>query len=207
MPSLMQRATAKVAPEDQAALAPEQMPEQMPEQEPEAVEPADNDGDQAQFTKPDIARFIPEDMRDIVDRVVAAGHKMIYSEQMREQVAKEIQRDVPVAQKLGEAVVGLLLTLDSKTPSGIPQAAIFPAAVELLAEAAEILSASGQPVTQEDFNEAMRTMWVLIGKKLGASDADIMQMTKQAASAQAAPGAGAPVAAPPAVPVNDGWED
>lgn len=211
MPSLMQRAASKAAPEDQAPdnTATHEGAEPPAAEAAEGAKPG-GDAEGAKFNKPDITQFIPEDMRDAVDRVVAAGHKMIYSPQMREQVMEEIQRDVPVAQKLGEAVVGLLLTLDSKSQGGIPEAAIFPAAVGLLGEAAEILRSVGETVTQEDFNEAMRTMFVLIAKKLGASDEDVMAMGEKALGGQAAPPdtpPGVPAAPTGVPPADDGWED
>ncbi len=218
MPSLMQRAAAKGKPEDEPIKnAPANEGPEAPAAE--AAEGEQPGGEGAKFNKPDITQFIPNDMRDIVDRVVAAGHKVIYSEQMRQQVLDEIGLDTPVPQKLAEAVVGLLLTLDSKSQGGIPQAALFPAAVGLLGEAAEILSAAGQVVTQEDFNEALRMMFVLIAKKLGASDDDVMAMSQQALRGQAAPGAPAAPPGPPAAPAgvagapagvppgDDEWED
>ena len=133
----------------------------------------------AKFKKPDISGFVPPEARDAVDRVVAAGQKLMYAPEMRQELQAEIQRDAPPAQKMAEAVTGLLLTLDKQSQGGIPMAAMFPAAMELMGEAAEVLSAAGQPVTQEDYNEAARQMFVLIGRKLGASDDQLMQGAEQ----------------------------
>lgn len=145
------------------------------------------------FQRPNIDQFIPEDVKDSVARVVAAGMRIMYSPGMRDEVQKAIQSDAPMGQKLAENVTGLLLTLDQQAKGGIPVKAIFPAAMELLGEAAEVMSAAGQPVTQEDYNDAARRMFVLIGQKLGATGEQLMGAAEQAlAGAQQAPQAPAP---------------
>lgn len=154
------------------------------------------------FTKPDIQAFIPPDQQDAVARVVAAGQKLMYSPDMRDELMAEVEREGPPAQKMAEAVTGLLLTLDGQAQGGIPLPAMFPAAMELLGEAAEVLNAAGQAVTQNDYNEAAQTMFVLIARKLGADDEQIMQGAQQAMAGgeavamEAEPGAEQQAAAP-----------
>ena len=145
-PSLFQRATA----------------------EPQGAEP------EAGFKKHNIDQFIPPELKDIVDRVVAAGMKVMYSDDMKEDILDEIKRDVPPAQKMAEATVGMVLMLDQRS-KGIPMAALFPVAMKLLDESAEILVAAGQPVTQEDYSDAARRVFVLMGQKLGATPDQIME--------------------------------
>ena len=132
------------------------------------------------FRKPDVSKFIPQGMEDAVARLTAAGMKIMYSPQMRQHVLQAIRSTVPTAKKLAGSAVGLLLTLDQRTPGGSPVAALFPAFLELLGEAAEVLSSAGQPVTQADYNEAVQTGMVIIAKKLGGSDQEIMQGLQQA---------------------------
>jgi len=140
------------------------------------------------FKKPDPSTFIPKGQEDAVERVVAAGLKTMYAPGMREELQNEVNRDVPVPQKLAEGVVGLVLTLDKQTKGGIPMPAIFPAILMLLAEGAEVLNAAGQPVTQEDYNEAAQLAYVLWARKMGAKDEDIMgQLEQQVAGGQGAP--------------------
>lgn len=153
------------------------------------------------FKRPDVKPLIPPDMVDVVDRVTAAGMRYLYSPAMREEVMQAIQSQEPVPQKLGNNVTGLLLTLDNQTKGGIPQAALFPAGIELLGEAAEMLVASGQPVTQEDFNTAGLTIFATLAKKLGASDQDVMAAAQQ----QVGQGAGQP-ADPQAAEAAEGEE-
>lgn len=86
------------------------------------------------FKRPNIAALVPPAMKDTVDRVVAAGMKLMYSPQMKQEVQQAIQSDKPVPQKLAESVTGLLLVLDQQasgggqapTPPGAPPAAAAP---------------------------------------------------------------------------------
>lgn len=152
------------------------------------------------FKKPDPSTFVPPEHKDVVDRVVAAGMKIMYAPGMREELLNEIKRDVPVPQKLAEGAAGLLLTLDKQTEGGIPMPALFPAALLLLGEAADVLATSGQAVTQDDYNEAAQMMFVIMARKMGAKDEEIMGgMEQMVAGAGGAPG-GAPQAAPQAPP-------
>ena len=128
----------------------------------------------ADFQTPDLSKVVPPEMRDAVDRIVAAGQKIMYSPDMREELMNEVNRDVSMPQKLAEGVVGLVLTLDKQAKGGLPVAAIFPAELELLVEAAGVAKAAGQNVSQQDFNDAAMMMAVLTAQKMGAKDEDIM---------------------------------
>ena len=165
----------------------------VPPGEPSATPKGDQGPSGASFKRPNIAQFVPPEMKDAVDRIVAAGVKVAYSPQMGEERQQFLQGQEPVGQRLGQTVAGLLLTLDQKTKGGLPVAAIFPAGVELLGEASEMLTEAGQPVTQEDFNDGARQLFVIIGQKLGGTPDQIMQAAGQAAGEDpAAEPAGAP---------------
>jgi len=133
----------------------------------------------SEFKKPDPSTFVPKGSEDDVARVFAAGLKIMYSPAMREELKAEIARDVPVPQKLAEAVTGLLLTLDKQSQGGIPVGALFPAGLELLSESAQVLTAAGQPVGQADYNEAAQMMFIQMGRKMGASDEQMMGTLEQ----------------------------
>lgn len=132
-----------------------------------------------ELKKPDYRQFTPPEMLDDVERIVAAGVKLMYSPEMRQELQEAVASQTPVDQKLADNTVGLLLTLDQKAPQGLPVAALFPAGMGLLGEAAEVLQAAGQRVTQEDWNDAALRMFVVMGKKLGGSDEEIMQAAQQ----------------------------
>ena len=140
------------------------------------------------FKKPNVDQFVQPKDRDAVDRVVAAGVKLMYAPNMRAELRQAVDSDTPVPQKLAENAAGLLLILDQKAKGKIPVAALFPAALALLGEAAEVLIAAGQEVTQEVYNEAAQMLFVLLARKMGASDEQVMQASKQALAQRGAHG-------------------
>ena len=158
----------------------------------------------ASFKKPDVSQFVPQAMHDTFQRVVAAGMKIMYSPDMKDEMDAAMQSQDPIPKKIADNTTGLLLTLDQQTKGGIPAGALFPAAVELAAEAADVLVAAGQAVSQEDFNDALLMMYAQIGKKLGGSDDELMQNAQQALGQPPGPSAppdpNAPPQGPPGVP-------
>jgi len=135
------------------------------------------------FKRPTIP--VSPKMKDVVDRVVAAGMKIMFAPEMADERNQAVSSNEPVSQALAKNVVGLTLILDQKSQGGIPMEAIFPAAMELLSEVGELFVKAGKPVTQDDYNDAARLMYIMIGKKLGASDDELMNGAKQAVSAGA----------------------
>jgi hypothetical protein len=165
------------------------------------------------FQPKDPREFVPEEHHDAVDRVVAAGMKMMYSQQMAdEREAALASQDAP-GKTMAENVTGLLLTLDQKAKGGLPEVTIFPAGVLLINEAGQMLTNAGKVVTQDDYNESLQLLYVQLGKKLGLSDDQLMSEAQGALAKQAggmppeeqtagappavAPQPAAPVAAPP----------
>ena len=143
--------------------------------------PEGDQGPSGSFKPPNTAQFVPPEMKDTVDRIVAAGMKMAYSPQMADERQQFLQGQEPIGQRMAQTVAGLLLTLDQQAKGGLPVGAIFPAGVDLLGDAAEMLSKAGQPVSQEDFNDAARQLFVIVGQKLGGTPDQIMQAAGQAA--------------------------
>lgn len=139
------------------------------------------------FKRPDIGSFIPPELKDAVARVSAAGQRLMYSPDMRDELLQAVQSEAPVPQKMAENVAGLILTLDSQSSKGIPEGAIFPAALDLLAEAAEVLTEAGTKVTTEEYNEAARMLFVILGRKLGIPDEQLMATAEQAAGMKGQP--------------------
>lgn len=152
------------------------------------------------FKRPDISSFVPPDVKDVVDRVVAAGMHIMYSPDMRDEVQAAVQSTDPIEKTLSDNVVGLMLTLDQKTQGGIPQAAIFPAAMELMGEAADMLTAAGKSVTQSDYNDAALTMYAMIGQKLGGQPEDMLGAAAESLQGQNPDPGAPPVGGAPAAP-------
>lgn len=148
-------------------------------------------GGGGELQKPDWRQFTPPELMDDVERIQAAGMKLMYSPEMQQERQEAVASSAPIAETLADNTVGLLLTLDQQAQGGLPVAALFPAAMALLGEAAAVLEAAGKKITQEDWNDAALRMYVLIGKKLGGSDEQIMQGAQQAMGG-GEPGATAP---------------
>lgn len=199
MQALMQRAGKRMEPEQG------ETPQHEGGETPAEERSEDGAKAGATFKKPDITQFIPEQARDAVQRVTAAGMKLLYSEQMREEVIQATQLDMPMPERLAMSTAALMQTLDEKSQGGIPLEAMFPAGMELLGEAAEIMSAAGQAVTQDDFNQAALQLSILMAKKLGANDEQAMQIHEQMLGD--APQPGAAPAPQEGGERDDDWED
>jgi len=183
--ALADRAKAQAAAPEQAAPAGGEVPPDTP----------------TEFKKPDIQQHIPPDMVDPVARTVAAGMKLMYAPETRDEIEQAIQSQEPIRKKIADNTTGLLLTLDGKTKGGIPAAALYPVAVELAGECGEILTAAGQPVSQQDFNDALLAIYAMVGKKLGATDDQLMQSAQQALGEPMTGQQGTPPEPPQASPV------
>ena len=132
------------------------------------------------FTPPDVAKSVAPQMKDAVDRIVAAGFKIMYAPDMKDELMAAVQSQEPTPKKLAENVAGLVVTLNQKTRGGLPVEAIFPAAVMLLTEAAGVLTAAGQDVSDDEYKDAVRMLFVMLGQKLGGTPE---QITAAAATA------------------------
>lgn len=162
------------------------------------------------FQPRDPRQFVPSEQHDAIDRTVAAGMKMLYSSEMADERDAAIKGDEPIPKRLADNVTGLMLVLDGHSKGGIPGPVLFPAAVTLVSECATMLTKAGQTVTQDDYNEALQILYVQIGKKLGASDDELMHGATNAL--QRSPGdtpmgpgdptASAPAEMPPADPAQ-----
>jgi hypothetical protein len=161
------------------------------------------EGDQggAGFKKPDISQFVPPDLTDAVQRTVAAGMKLMYSPDMRDEMQAGIQSQDPIPKRIADNTLGLLLTLDGKTQGGIPAGAIFPVGVELAGECAEVLDNAGQAVSQADFNDSLLALYAMMGKKLGATDDQLMQSAQQSVGEPMTGDPATPPAPPQTAPV------
>lgn len=151
----------------------------------------------ASFQRPNVDQFVPPEMKDAVQRIVAAGMKLAYSPQMAEERKQFIEGQEPAPERMAMNVAGLLLTLDQRAKGGLPVGALFPAGMELMSDAAEMLTKAGQPVSQEDYNDGARRLFVVLGQKMGGSPEQIMQAAEQAAG-----GAGGAPPTEPAPPMN-----
>lgn len=148
--------------------APQQAPEAAPQGAPEAAP-------EGKY-KSKAIEAIPPNLRDAFERVVLAGMKVMYSPETEDMVAEALAGDGEVWKKLGEGITGLMLILDKQSGKGLPQDIMIPAAIELVHEAGAHLNSIGQEVSPDDLKTATQYVVVLLAKKMGAKDDQIMGM-------------------------------
>lgn len=96
---------------------------------------------------------------DSYDRVLTAGMKMLYAPDNQEVMTQLIQdKEIPMANKLGEGVANLLIMMDNTGNNTIPKEIIVPVGVSLLFEAADYLFEIGIPVSEEELGNALEIM-------------------------------------------------
>lgn len=138
------------------------------------------------FKAADISKAIPPQYADAVQRIVAAGMKIMYSPASRQDLMAAVKSPDPLPKVLAENITGLMLTLDKHAGgSGLPPPAVMPAAYELLADAGALMVKAGRNVSQQDFTSAVQLMYVMISKKQGMNNDQIMDT-----AAKAVPGGG-----------------
>ena len=156
-----------------------------------------------QFKRPDVSQFIPQGQEDAVARLVAAGHKVMYAPDMKDEVMAAVQSPDPVGKKLGENAAGVMLTLMEQAQGEIPPGAIFPAAAELMSECADLLIAAGETVTQEDWKDGFFTLIAVMGKHMGGDEQQIMGEIQKGAGRAPQPSGDEPETAAEAAPGVD----
>ena len=122
-----------------------------------------------------------------LDRIVAAGLRVMFDPKTHKLMLQSMQAQGPVEQKLADGVVRLMGMLWSESKASLPPELLIPAAMVLLAHAADFLNKTGQPVTPEQFGKANELAIDMILKQVGLSSDKI-----------AAKAGGAKTAAPPA---------
>jgi hypothetical protein len=138
---------------------------------------------------------LPPELKNAYERIVLAGKKVMYSEQTHSIMQQQLAGPGPIAQKLGVGVSRLLVMLINESKGSLPPSVLIPAGTELVAEAADFLKKSGQPVSDQDIGEAMSVMVEDLLKTFGMNPAKM-----QAALSQATQGGGAAGIAPKQAP-------
>lgn len=126
-------------------------------------------------------------------RIVVAGMKVMFSQQSHGLMVKQLQGPGPIAQKLATGIAGLMGLLMKESQNSIPPQLIIPAAMVLLAHAAEY-AAHTTPVTDQDVGQAMTLMVHMV---LKASGLDPAKVQAAGARGMAQAQGGSPAAAQP----------
>lgn len=95
-----------------------------------------------QKTRAALLQRVDKRLVPLVEKVVAAGQKVMYSEQTRELVVQELQQ-AKDPEAIGSAVAKLAAVLMNQSKGTIPPQVLFPAAMLLLLEALQFLEEAG----------------------------------------------------------------
>ena len=91
-------------------------------------------------------------------KVVLAGMKVMFSKETHEMVLEQMQASGPMGVKLGKSIAGLMLLLFQQSNKTLPPQLLVPAGAYLMAQAADYVKKSGQPVSSMDVAQGMEIM-------------------------------------------------
>lgn len=134
------------------------------------------------FERPSISQLLPRGREDAFAGILAIGINSLQSEGLRELLLQEDLRQFPAAQGMAVIVAGMMLKFDEMVAEAngrIPVDFIMPMGLEFLSEAAEVLMQGGRRVTIEDWRDAAQFLFVLLARKMGAEDDEIMATTRK----------------------------
>jgi hypothetical protein len=151
---------------------------------------------------------VPPEQAATLDKMIAAGKKLLYSEQLAPEITKMLEGEGPVGPKIGEGVVLLLGLLMERANGTLPPQLLIPAGVALVAEAGDMLEEAGVEVEDNDVAEGMAAFIEGLLARAGIDEAKIAEIVAQQGGGQppaepqppAAPAAPQPPAAPAAPP-------
>lgn len=128
-----------------------------------------------------------------IQRIVAAGMKLLFSKETHNQLFDGINTrdDVPLEYELGKGGAGLMLIMYKESNQSMPVEAMIPAGAILLAKACEFINETNlAPITDEDYAGAMEMMITELHKELSAAEAGGNEQTadQQQGGARPAPG-------------------
>lgn len=126
---------------------------------------------------------IPAELQDAYGRVVAAGMSAMFSEKSNKAAVGAMMRGQgSVAEKLGQAIAGLLGMLVKTSNNTIPPQILIPAGVELLIQAADFLrKAKLAEINNQVIGDAMDVMVTTIFKAAGLSVDQVVGFVEQQA--------------------------
>lgn len=123
---------------------------------------------------------VPPDLKAAFQRVIAAGLKVMYSEETHQDVMNMLPKDGSPAENLGHGIANLVNMLWQQSNKTLPPQLFIPAGTYLLTDAAEFLQQSGDSnVTDADVGEALLVMITDIFKMAGANADQAMQLLDQ----------------------------
>lgn len=122
-----------------------------------------------------------------LDRIVVAGMKVMFSPQTHKMMLQELDAPSDIVTKLAEGITKLMIMLVRHSNGTMPGDLIIPAGGVLLAKVCEFLNKTGEPVSEDQFRQAITQMTHLILKVVGAPDAMTSKLQGQPDQSMAQP--------------------
>lgn len=121
---------------------------------------------------------LPPAMQGPYQRVVLAGQKIMYSQQMAPQIQALMKGPGTMGDKIGQAVVALIALLIDQSNHTLPPQLIVPSGVEFCTDFAALLRQAGQQVTDQDVAAGMEAMVSQVMQKLGVTPEKLGALAK-----------------------------
>lgn len=137
-------------------------------------------------------KAVPQEMRSVLERVVVAGKRILYSPQMKELIDKQLQSKDPIEKKLADGAAALISLLNAQAKPSIPTQVVLPAAVEMLYEIKDFLVEAGliEELTPDQLRTATLATMAVTASRFGAKPEQVQSMLlgKQTQQAVSKPG-------------------
>jgi hypothetical protein len=131
---------------------------------------------------------LPPPMQGPYARIVMAGQKIMFSQQMTPQITALMKGQGTLGQKIGNGVTALLAILIDQSNHTLPPQLLIPAGVELCTDFADLLRGSGVQVADNDTSEGIETMVAAVMQKLGVTPQKLLAAKSGAAQQPPTPG-------------------
>lgn len=126
----------------------------------------------------------PQQQRQLL-RIVAAGMKVMFDQNTHHMMLEAINQPGPIEDRLANGIIGLIAILWRESKGSIPPELVIPAAMVLLAEAADFLNKGGMIVTPQQFGTANEMLIDKLLSQAGLSSDKMAESGAQAAQGTA----------------------
>lgn len=132
-----------------------------------------------------LAKINPPELRPVVEKVVASGKQVMYSEQTRNMAVEELKRGTD-PESVGAAVAKLAAILFNQSKHTIPMPVLIPATMLLLFESLEFLEEAGTlQVNEEQLAAYTQATGSAVLQMMGVTPDKLQGMVSQPAAGAA----------------------
>lgn len=120
---------------------------------------------------------MPPELQNAYERLVIAGMKIMFEKKTNKILLQQLQRDVPMANRLGEGGAALVLILWDRSNQTMPPQLIIPVGTELIVQAADFAKQTGlATITNQDLGDGVQVFLDVIFKKFNIDPQKLQQM-------------------------------